>query len=53
VARKLDQYLWQRELAKRPRDVSRLVVILKLFTPVQRARLRFTRWMVATGRLAG
>jgi hypothetical protein len=53
VAGQADLYQWQRELARRPRDVSRLVVLLKLFTPVERARLRFTRWLVATGRLAG
>ena len=53
MASKVDQYHWQRELARRPRDVSRLVVLLKVFTPVERGRLRFTRWLVATGRLAG
>ena len=53
VASKANQYQWQRELARRPRDVSRLVLLLKSFTPVERARLRFARWLVATGRLAG
>ncbi len=53
VAWEADRYQWQRELARRPRDVSRLVVLLKLFTPAERARLRFARWLVATGRLAG
>ena len=53
MASKVDLYHWQRELARRPRDVSRLVVLLKIFTPVERARLRFTRWLVVTGRLAG
>ncbi len=53
MARGVDLYHWQRELARRPRDVSRLVVLLKIFSPVERARLRFTRWLVATGRLAG
>jgi hypothetical protein len=53
VARKVDLYHWQRELARRPRDVSRLMALLKSFTPVERARLRFARWLVATGRLAG
>jgi hypothetical protein len=53
VATKVDWYRWQRELARRPRDATRLVVLLKGFTPVERARLRFTRWLVASGRLAG
>ncbi|HWP28127.1 MAG TPA: hypothetical protein VFB73_07915 [Chloroflexota bacterium] len=53
MARKGDAYRWQRELARRPREVARLVALLKPFTPVERARLRFMRWLVATGRLAG
>jgi hypothetical protein len=53
VATKVDLYHWQRELARRPRDATRLVVLLKDFSPIERGRLRFTRWLVATGRLAG
>ena len=53
MATKVDQYVWQRELARRPRDATRLVVLLKDFSPTERGRLRFTRWLVATGRLAG
>ena len=53
MAGQVDRPQWQRELARRPRDASRLVVLLKLFTPAERARLRFARWLVATGRLAG
>jgi hypothetical protein len=53
VATKVDLYHWQRELARRPRDATRLVVLLKDFSPTERGRLRFTRWLVATGRLAG
>ncbi|HLH24631.1 MAG TPA: hypothetical protein VK066_19090 [Chloroflexota bacterium] len=50
---KVDAYSWQRELARRPREATRLVVLLKDFSPAERGRLRFTRWLVATGRLAG
>ena len=53
VATKLDLEHWQRDMARRPRDATRLVVLLKIFTPDERARLRFTRWLVATGRLTG
>ena len=53
MAAKLDLEHWQRDMARRPRDATRLVVLLKIFTPDERARLRFTRWLVATGRLAG
>ena len=53
MATKLNLEHWQREMARRPRDATRLVVLLKIFTPHERARLRFTRWLVATGRLAG
>ena len=53
MALKLDLDHWQREMARRPRDATRLVVLLKIFAPDERARLRFTRWLVATGRLAG
>jgi hypothetical protein len=53
VATNVDLSEHQRELARRPREASRLVVLLKSFTPIERARLRFTRWLVATGRLAG
>jgi hypothetical protein len=53
VATKLDLYHWQRDLARRPREATRLVVLLKDFSPAERGRLRFTRWLVATGRLAG
>ena len=53
MAGQTDREQWQRDLARRPREVSRLAVLLKLFTPAQRAGLRFTRWLVATGRLAG
>ena len=53
MATKADLYHWQRELARRPRDATRLVVLLKDFSPVERGRLRFMRWLVATGRLAG
>jgi len=53
VTTKVDAYSWQRELARRPREATRLVVLLKDFSPAERGRLRFTRWLVATGRLAG
>ena len=33
MATKLDLYHWQRELARRPRDATRLVVLLKDFSP--------------------
>lgn len=53
MATQTDHTRWQQELARRPRDAARLAALLRVFTPRQRARLRFARWLVATGRLAG